>query len=260
MVQAKLTILGCGNSSGVPAVGNIWGDCDPGEPKNRRSRCSVAIQSETTTIVIDTGPEFREQMNRENIQNLDAVLYTHAHSDHVNGIDELRSFRYRTGALVPIYASDETYESLKPRFHYLFDGGNHEIYQPVLDPKPIVHGRPITIGDIEIIPFDMDHGSCRSTGYRIGDLGYCTDMITLPEQSFEILQGVKTLIIDGAAYHSETNQVHASFEKIFAMNECIQAERVIITSLSLSMDYQTLCKELPKGYAPVFDSMQIDIA
>ena len=108
-MKATLTILGCGNSTGVPAIGNYWGACDPKEPKNKRMRSSILLQTKTTNIVVDTGPDFREQLNRENIQTIDAILYSHTHSDHINGIDELRVIRHRKKALVPIYGNTITF-------------------------------------------------------------------------------------------------------------------------------------------------------
>lgn len=260
MSNAILTFLGCGNSTGVPAVGNIWGACDPAEPKNARGRCSVAISHDNTNIVIDTGPEFRAQMNREEIQKLDAVLYTHEHSDHVNGIDELRSFWFRQGALVPSYMSVRTYNALKNRFYYLFEGGNHEIYQPVLDAQIIEDDAFYTAHNIaktKFTPFPMDHGSTIATGYRFGDLAYCVDMISLDDRALSFLQGVKTWVVDAAGYHRTDNKVHANLDAIYRMNAVIGAEQVVLTSLSLAMDYQTLLKELPDGYIPAYDGMHI---
>ena len=196
LMKAQVTILGCGNSSGVPAVGNYWGACDPDEPKNTRTRCSIAVQSDKTTIVIDTGPDFRHQINRENISKLTAVFYTHAHSDHVAGIDDLRVFRFRNKALVPIYANKETLQTLGMRVPYLIDGGDHTLYPPVLEPNeitPAMFGRSMAIGDIEFTPFEQDHGTVMTLGYRFGDFGYSVDIHKLDDRAVETLQGVKTL-------------------------------------------------------------------
>lgn len=260
MSTLKITVLGCGNSTGVPSIGNNWGACDPKNPKNRRTRCSLAVQSETTTVIIDTGPEFREQINRENIARIDAVLYTHAHSDHVNGIDELRIIRSRNKRLVPIYADTATLADLKERFHYLFQGGGHELYPPILDPREIscAHmGRETAFDDIRFIPFVQDHGTCASVGYRFGNFAYSVDIWNLSEAAVETLRGVKTWIIDGAAYRQADNPVHANLETIFRLNEKIGAQEVYISSLSLAMDYETLCRELPEGYAPTHDGLSL---
>lgn len=259
-MKATLTILGCGNSSGVPAAGGYWGQCNPDEPKNLRTRSSIAIQSETTTLIVDTGPDFRNQTIRENIQNLDAVLYSHHHSDHVNGIDDLRGFAFRSKNQVPVYGSQETLDILGQYFPYAFKGGNHELYPPILKPNMFeTFGEPHTIGDIEFIPFQMDHGSCTATGYRFGDVAYSVDMLTLDETAIQTLRGINTWIVDAAAYKNTDNSVHANFETITELNQHIGARQIYLSSLSLIMDYQTLKAEIPENWQPAHDGLKIEI-
>lgn len=262
MTGLKVTILGCGNSTGVPAIGNYWGACDSEEPKNRRTRSSIAVQSERATLVVDTGPDFREQMNRAEIAHLDAALFTHMHGDHVNGIDELRVYKFRQQQLVDVYMDKETYDDIRPRFHYMFDGGKIDLYPPILKPhiyKPEDFGTSHTIEDISFIPFMQDHGSCETVGYRFDDFAYSLDMYDLDETAIEILKGVRVWIVDAAAYHQENNKVHANIETVMRLNEKIGAKRVILSSLSLSMDYQTLVDELPDGYEPAYDGLTFSI-
>ncbi len=256
----RATLLGCGNSTGVPAVGDFWGACDPAEPKNNRTRSSLALETENTTVIIDTGPDFRIQMNREAIKRVDAVLYTHAHSDHVSGMDELRIIYFRNKTQVPVYASKETFDDLYGRVPYLFNGGSHDIYPAVLAPHeiaPFQYGKPLHIGDFEIVPFLQDHGTCESLGYRMGDLAYSLDFIDLPDSAIEVLKGVHTWVVDCAAYHQTNNVVHANLERIYALNQKIGAKMVYLSSLTLAMDYETLCRELPEGYAPAYDGLQL---
>ena len=256
---ADITILGCGNSTGVPAIGNYWGACDPNEPKNTRSRCSIAVQSAETTLIIDTGPNFREQINRENITKIDGILYTHAHSDHVNGIDELRIIRRRNEKLVPIYGNKETLEDLKYRFNYMFKGGEIDLYPPILEPNELNQnhfGHIQHFKDIKFIPFIQDHGTVESVGYRFGNFAYSVDMWKLDNAAVKTLSGIDTWLVDCAGYKSP-NQVHANLERIYALNEHIQAKEVYLTSLSLGMDYQTLCNELNDGYKPTYDSLKL---
>ncbi len=260
-MKLKVTILGCGNSTGVPAVGNHWGSCDPAEPKNRRTRPSIAVESDRTTLVVDTGPDFREQLNRANIPTLNAVLYSHAHGDHVGGIDDLRIITYRNKVVTPVYSNKETLDELKRRFHYLFEGGNHKIYPPVLDPREITpesYGKTIKINDIPVVPIDQDHVTCRTLGYRFGDLAYCVDVWNLDEAALKALQGVHTLIIDSAGYQDDSNKVHANLSKIYRWNTLINAKDVILTSLTLGMDYQTLIKDLPQGFRPAHDGLELE--
>jgi phosphoribosyl 1,2-cyclic phosphate phosphodiesterase len=251
MSQATVTILGCGNSTGVPAIGNYWGDCDPHEPKNNRTRTSMALEQGGKIIVIDTGPDFRQQINRENIPRVDAVLFSHQHSDHVNGIDELRVIRHRNKMdFVPCYGNQVTMDDLQTRFHYIFKGGNHELYPPLVKPHIIDAqnlGQPHNVEGIAFIPFEQDHGTCKTLGYRFGDFAYSVDILTLDQTAIDTLRGVKTWVVD------------ANLQTIYDLNAQIGAEQVILTSLSLSMDYQTLLKELPAGYAPAYDGMKIHL-
>ncbi len=259
-MKAKVTILGCGNSTGVPAIGNIWGACDPSEPKNRRRRASIAVQSDTTTIIIDTGPDFREQANEVNIKAIDAVLYTHAHSDHVAGIDELRVITFRQKKQTKIYGNAWSIADLRKRYEYLFSGNNHELYPVVVEPRVINDfGMPVTIGDITFTPFEQDHGTCSTVGYRFGDFAYSTDMLTLNDAAIGALRGIKTWLVDAAAYKDPHNKVHACVNEVIRLNGQIRAQQVWLTSLSLPMDYKTLRDELPDGCAPAYDGLTLEI-
>ncbi|MCB9983012.1 MAG: MBL fold metallo-hydrolase [Rhodospirillales bacterium] len=252
-----ITVLGCGNSTGVPSIGNYWGQCDPSEPKNRRTRASVAVQSAQTTLIVDTGPDFHNQMNREDIRNLDAALYTHFHEDHVNGIHELRAFSYRNKNLTPIYADNATLATLHERFKFLFEGGGLEIYPPVIKPHTLEYGQTYTIGDITFDCFEQDHGSCSAVGYRFGDFGYSTDILDLNEAAINALKGIKTWIVDGCGYHRKNPVAHANLKTLYRLNEQIGAKEIYLTSLSLHMDYQTLLSELPEGYKPAYDGLRL---
>ncbi len=255
----KITVLGCGNSTGVPAIGDYWGACDPKEPKNIRTRCSITLQSEKTTLIIDTGPDFSRQMTREKISTLDAVLYTHAHGDHINGIDELRVITLRNKKLTPIYGNSWTMKDLQDRYVYMFKGNNHELYPPLLTANVIEnYGQPTTVGDITFTPFNQDHGTCETVGYRFGDFGYSTDILNLDHTAIKTLSGIKTWLVDGCGYKQADNAVHANLETVYKLNDQIGAEQVFITSLSLGMDYATLKGELRKGYEPAHDGLKLE--
>jgi len=260
----KCTILGCGNSSGVPAVGNYWGACDPHDTRNRRTRCSLAVQSETTTIIVDTGPDFREQLNRENIAgpSVSAVLYTHAHSDHVHGIDDLRSIYYQNGRnQIDVYGKGCTLSEISGRFNYLFEGGNDEEYPAVLRAHVIpedAYGQPFVVGDISVVPIEMDHGTCLASGYRFGDFAYCVDVKRLDHKALDLLAGVKTWVVDGAAYKNPNKIMHAHLQAIYDYNRHIKAEAVYVTSLSAQMNYKTLEAEMPEGVYPAFDGLVLE--
>ncbi len=258
-VALKAVILGCGNSTGVPAIGNRWGDCDPNEPKNQRTRCGFYIESASTRILIDTPPELRLQMNREGINSVDAVFSTHAHGDHSHGIDDLRLLSFSKNERIPYYADAATMAEQRDKFGYLFDGGKAAIYKPILEPcvlKDEEMGRCQRFGDIDFIPFFQDHTTCQSVGYRFGEIAYSVDFKSLDDQAVDVLKGVKIWVADGAAYKKHDNTVHADLRTLYELNERIGAQQVYITSLALNMNYQTLLRELPEGFFPAYDGLK----
>ncbi|MCB9979436.1 MAG: MBL fold metallo-hydrolase [Rhodospirillales bacterium] len=258
---AKLTILGSGNSAGVPALFNHWGACDSNEPKNRRRRACAVFQVEEKILVVDTGPDFRDQFNQAGWTRIDAVLYTHYHGDHVHGIDELR-YVARTGGRLDVYGNASTLDNLQTRFSYLFAGSPDGLYQSILKPHMIMdnqYGKPMTIGGIPCTPFEQDHGTCVSTGLRVGDVAYSVDLVNLDAAGIAALRGVKTWVVDGGAYHHENPLVHAGLPRLYDLNEKIGAETVVIVNLSAKMDYQTLRRELRPGFEPGYDGMEIPV-
>jgi phosphoribosyl 1,2-cyclic phosphate phosphodiesterase len=260
-MKLTLTILGCGASGGVPAIGNNWGKCDPAEPRNKRLRASLAVQSEEGgCIVIDTGPDFRYQVNRAGIEKIDAIIYTHAHGDHINGLDEMQSLRRRDKKCMPIYGRVETIDEMAARFDYLFTSKG-PLYPPAVEPfrfRDEELGQPHTVAGIDFIPFLQDHGTCQTLGFKFGSIGYSTDMRRLSTEAMDILKGVDTWIVDGAGYHYTENPVHASVPQVLEMNKFIGAKTVYITHLSLQMDYQTLLQELPEGVYPCYDGLKLE--
>lgn len=259
-MKGEFILLGSSVSSGVPAIGNDWGVCDPSEPKNRRNRACALVRTERTTLVVDTGPDFRQQMNDMDIAMLDAVLYTHEHSDHIQGIDELRVVSGRMRKLVDIYGNETTISGLLRRFDYLFEEQSN--YKKVLKPHVIRnedYGTEMKIGDISFVPFYQNHGNCICTGYRFGNVGYSADMLSLPEESIEVLKGIEIWIADGAGHHMEDHRTHAPLSRIYELNKQIQASKVYITGLSKFMDYQILKGELPAGFEPAYDGMSFSL-
>jgi phosphoribosyl 1,2-cyclic phosphate phosphodiesterase len=261
MTTLTFTLLGCGHSGGTPAIGNHWGVCDPNNPRNRRTRPAAMIAHGEKTLLIDAGPDLKEQANRHNLNNVDAVLLTHSHSDHILGLEELRAFRLRHKKVIPVYCDQPTLDDVQRRFDYLFQE-KHDIYPKVLEPITITADKLYQQIEIETVPltlFYQDHGTCVSLGLRCGDLGYSTDMRDLDQQAIEILFGVKTWIVDAAAYRQTQNPVHANIDKVIELNSIIQAEHVYLTHMPPYMDYDMLCRELPPGYAPAYDGMIFEI-
>lgn len=259
-MEGKLIILGCGSSAGVPTIGNWWGACDPAEPRNLRTRPSIALQTQTTLAIVDTSPDFREQMNRENLGVPDGIILTHVHSDHVNGIDELRMLQRRHKRKFPVYAMDETHEKLMQRMDYMFTSSEDGFYPAVCDAVTLKMGEKFTIGDIEIMPFEQDHGTIKSLGIRVGNIGYSTDVKRLNQDAFNALKGIEIWVVDGAGNTANDNPVHTGIEEVIEMNKKIGAEKVFLTHLPPTMDYATLQKTLPENISPAYDGMTIDYA
>ncbi|MCB9995674.1 MAG: MBL fold metallo-hydrolase [Rhodospirillales bacterium] len=259
-MKGEFIIMGCSVSSGVPAIGNDWGVCDPNEPKNRRDRPCAIMRTEQTTLIIDTGPDFRSQLTKMDMQQFDAALYTHAHSDHIMGIDELRIIRHRTGELIDIYGNRQTIDTLEKRFDYMFI--DQEIYKKVLKSHTIEEtdfGKPATIGDITFTPFYQDHGDCDCVGYRFGNIGYSADMWKLPQASIDTLKGIDIWIADGAGHHMEDHPTHAPLSRLYELNREIGASKVFVTGLSKFMDHQALVDELPEGFEPSYDGLSVPV-
>jgi phosphoribosyl 1,2-cyclic phosphate phosphodiesterase len=191
-VVRRFTILGCGSSPGVPRIDGDWGACDPANPRNRRTRAAFLVRqigpSGTTTVVIDTGPDFREQMIRAEVRSLDAALYTHPHADHIHGIDDLRGFALRQRQQIPIYANAFTLERIRESFGYCFETPQGSAYPPIIHPHVFANdAEPWTIdgagGPISVRPLELIHGDIVSIGFRIGDVAYCSDVSDISEKS-----------------------------------------------------------------------------
>ncbi len=255
----KVTILGCGASLGTPAGGGFWGKCDPDEPKNHRTRASILVQSETTDVLVDTTVDLRTHLNRLNLKKMDGVLISHAHSDHVNGVDDLKVISYHSNKLIDIYSNSETLEEMDRRWPYLFRPKADGIYVEFLKKNPIGNYQKFRIGDIDIESFEQDHKTCQSLGFRFGKLAYSVDVADLNAQSLAALHGIETWIVDAAAYEKEAILTHANIQRIKKWVEILKPKMTYLTVLTTHMDYHTLCAELPPHIQPAYDGMVIDM-
>lgn len=266
-VRRQFTILGCASSPGVPRVNGDWGACDPDNPKNRRTRAAFLIRQFSadggeTTIVVDTGPDFREQMIASKVRSIDAVLYTHSHADHVHGIDDLRGFALSQRRQIPIHADPETMARIRAGFGYCLETPAGSNYPPITTPVLInALDEPITItgegGAIEVHPLDQAHGSIRSLGFRIGDVAYCCDVSDFPRSTIEKLQDLDVLIIDSLQYKPHPS--HLSIDQALWWIEKLDPKRAILTHMHVPLDYETVLNETPERVEPGYDGLSIEV-
>ncbi|MDE2029633.1 MAG: MBL fold metallo-hydrolase [Alphaproteobacteria bacterium] len=248
----KVTVLGCGSSPGVPAIQHGWGDCDPSNPRNRRTRVSVYVEQGDTAILIDTSPDLRQQALDNNIKKIDAVLYTHAHADHCHGIDELRSFKRLSGKLVDIYAAPDTLVRLQGHFPYIFKG--EDLYKPSVAGHEITD--PFAVGGIQIKPFTQDHGDIQTLGFRLGDFAYSTDLHALDEAAFDALRGIKIWVVD--CVREKPHPTHSHLEQTLQWIERVKPDQAYLTHMNHTLDYDALAAKLPSGVRPAHDGLIID--
>ncbi|WP_279306474.1 MBL fold metallo-hydrolase [Microvirga solisilvae] len=264
-MNLKVTILGCGSSAGVPRVGVGWGACDPSNPRNRRRRCSILVEKAsangTTTVLVDTTPDVRDQLLGAGVKHLDAVLYTHEHADHIHGIDDLRPLAIVMHKRIPVYADRVTGELLQVRFGYCFETPAGSSYPPILELHYMKAGILTSVngpgGVIEAMPFCMEHGDIDALGFRFGRMAYAPDVSRMPDESLRHLGGLETLIIDALRY--TPHPTHFSVEEALALIEKVKPKRAILTNLHTDLDYETLRRQLPPHIEPAYDGMQIEL-
>lgn len=259
----RCTILGCGSSGGVPRLGGHWGDCDPSNPKNRRRRCSLLIEritdAGTTRVLIDTTPDLHPQLLDAGIGELDAVAWTHAHADHVHGIDDLRQIVFNMQKRLPVWADPVTQDSLVTRFGYAFAQPAGSLYPPILDLNTI--DGPFEVegagGAIRLIPFRVSHGPTEALGFRVAGLAYLPDVVEIPPESWPVLEGLDMWVVD--ALRRKPHPTHAHLALTLSWIDRVKPTRAIITNMHLDLDYATLTEELPEGVVPAFDGLSFDL-
>lgn len=257
----KITILGCGNSLGVPIIGCDCAVCSSPNPKNKRMRVSVAVEVDGLQLIIDTSPDFRQQILQAGIKKIDAVLYTHDHADHVHGIDDLRAFNFGSDNSIPIYGNEEAISSIKRRFAYGFTQkqAKNTIFCPNLEGIELKTAEitEFLVQNTKIIAFEQTHGKTKSTGYRIGNFAYSTDVNELSEKAFEALAGVEIWVVDCLRY--ELSYSHSYLEQTLGWIERVKPKTAILTHMAHEFDYEKLSKELPDGVFAGYDGMVVEI-
>lgn len=273
MDKMRFTILGCGSSPGVPRIHGDWGDCDPNEPKNRRLRCSLLVERisdhGTTRVVVDTSPDFREQMLSAKVPRLDGVLYTHPHADHVHGIDDLRGYALAQRERITIYADAYTMQRLEEGFGYCLKQPEGSMYPPILNSYLIEPGTAVEIqgegGSIHALPIQQVHGPINSLGFRFsfdknfktGGLCYSPDVSDIPETSIAALDNLDIWILDALQYKPHVS--HFSVSESLEWIDRLKPQCAIFTHMHIPLDYNKLCAELPEFVKPAYDGMTLEL-
>ena len=256
-----MTLLGCGGSGGVPVLGKQpggdWGACDPANPRNRRTRVSVLVEEGGRRLLIDTSPDMREQLIAAGVGELEAVAFTHAHADHLHGIDDLRGVCRIIGKPLAVWAAPLALQEITQRFPYAFRPlkGDY-FYRPALVANPIQG--PFEAAGMTIVPFDQDHGlGLASLGFRIGRFAYSTDVKTLDDAAFAMLAGVDLWIVD--CLQENPHETHSHLDQTLAWIARVKPRQAILTHMNQTLDYEDLRRKCPPGVEPGHDGMVFDL-
>lgn len=254
LIDFKLTILGSGTSQGVPIIGCDCPVCQSTNPKDKRLRTSALLEVGDQKLSIDCGPDFRQQMLRENIKHLDGVLFTHAHNDHIIGLDDVRPFNYRQKKDMPVYATVEVQQALIKRFDYVFETDPYP-GAPMVVLKTI-ENHPFEVEGTPIQPVQYLHGKLSVLGFRIGNLAYLTDMKTISDEEKSKLKNLKTIVIN--ALHYKAHHSHLNLEEALALIEELAPEQAYLTHVSHRMGlYDEVNPTLPAGVELAYDGLVI---
>ncbi len=265
MARLIFTILGCGSSGGVPRLGENWGDCDPTEPRNRRRRCSLLVERQeadgsdaATRVLIDTSPDMRAQLLDAGVGSLDAVIWTHSHADHTNGIDDLRQIVFNTRRRLSVWADAPTSAALHERFGYVFDQPEGSPYPPILD-LHLING-DVTVtgagGPISFTPILARHGYIDALGFRIGPLAYLPDAVEIPEESWPLLEGLDTWVVD--ALRRKPHPTHAHLALTLDWIARARPRLAVLTNMHNDLDYAAVAAETPEHVVPAHDGMRLE--
>ena len=255
---AEMIIMGTGTSIGVPVVGCLCCVCRSQNPRNKRTRTGVLLRGPLGEFIIDAGPELRLQLVREDANLIQAAVFTHAHADHILGLDDLRIFGFRMNAAVPLFCEEHVEQQIRETFAYAFtDPGthSHEFAAPKLRFERIVPGVVFCVAGMEILPIRLKHGELPVLGFRIGNVAFLTDVSTIPSESKEYLGGLDTLVID--ALRHEPHPTHLHVDAAVKIIQQLRPRQAFLTHMSHDLEYDALRDELPDGIEPAYDGLRI---
>lgn len=254
MISAtELCILGCGSSAGVPLVGHQWGDCDPECHKNRRTRCGALVRFGQENWLIDVTPDFRQQALREKIDRIDGVILTHAHFDHIGGLDDLKPFAVAQDRPIPVLMDQTTWDIIHIRYPYACDSGENLPYAPFLSPRLITDS--FFAANAHVKPFAQDHGYSTSLGFRFSNWAYSTDVKALDDYAMACLSDLDVWFVDCMGMHPKGT--HAHWDITMDWIDRLKPKKAVLIHMGTEMDYDTLCAKLPQHIIPAYDGMRI---
>ncbi len=257
----SFTILGCGSSGGVPRLGGLWGACDPDNPKNYRTRCSLLVTQsrgeQVTQVLIDTSPDLRSQLLNAGVGTLNAVVYTHAHADHVHGIDDLRMIVFNMRERLQVWADGDTSNDLLGRFGYAFVQPKGSAYPPICELNTIKGD--VTIdgpgGPITLTPFEVEHGTIDALGFRIHDVAYLPDVSAIPDAAWPALDNLNCWIVD--ALRRTPHPTHSHLDNTLAWIDRAKPKQAVLTNMHNDLDYAAVAAETPDHIQPAYDGMTL---
>ncbi len=259
----KVTLLGTGGSAGVPMIGGAdgrgdWGVCDPGEPRNRRTRASILIDGGAGTLLVDTPPDMRGQLLACGVRQVDALLFTHAHADHIVGLDDVRILNRIVDRPLEAYATADTIAELEARFGYAFLPWQPPgFFRPVMVPRAVAADATVDVAGVQVRLFDQDHGFTRTLGLRVGGFGYSTDVVALDEAAFATLSGVDTWVV--GCFQRTPHRTHAWLDRVLQWVLRLAPRRAVLTHMGADMDWAWLAANLPPGVEAGFDGQVLEI-
>lgn len=264
MTSTRVVLLGSGPSSGVPGVGIGWGNCNPDNPRNVRTRQSLAVEQLDKRILVDTSPDLREQLIREDMHALDAVVFTHAHADHLHGIDDLRGINKAIGRPLPVFADAETHRHIGNRFGYtllpLPPDKPTFFTRPVLEMTEFVPGENLDVVGVPVGTFLQDHGYSKTVGYKFDSVAYSTDVKTLSDDVLDDLAADELDVWIIGVFSWKEHWTHAHVDLALGWIERVKPRRAILTHLGNGIDYDELKAYVPDHVLPAYDGMTIEVA
>ena len=259
----RITVLGCGGSAGVPQIGGPdgfgdWGACDRAEPRNRRTRSSIVVAGDRGSLLVDTSPDMRTQLLACGVPKVDAILFTHAHADHIIGVDDVRGLNRAANKPLDAFATQRTLDELEKRFDYAFKPWQPPMFfRPVLVPRAIRPGDVVETAGLRVQTFDQDHGFIRSLGLRVGGFGYSTDVVALDDTAFELLAGIDTWLI--GCFQRQAHKTHADVELVLSWVARLRPRRTVLTHMGHDLDWAWMTANLPPGVEPAYDGQILTI-